>query len=340
MRAASHCCQPSYGAAMSFPVRPADCWDTRKSTSAAASSADAPPAPVDRSAWIRRNWPPARSPAARTPSCIRVSTSPGATALTWISYSLTSSARISLKRTTAAFDAPYAENPGSGDVAPPPEKFTTRPHRRCIIPGRNARRPRPPAHRASRHDPPGPRPVTDPGRPDDPLLAHHPLCGIEILTRHTLLADPLCILCDGGLHRHGGRPSQTLQLRDIRHGVASVAKSELSRDERVQVTPKRLQHNLRVLQHCHRVAATDIIDFEICLLALQDQHVGARDILHVYVIPLLPPIFVNDGGKLVHDLQREAPGDPGIGVVKRVARPLHVRVPHAHCRDTIASPQA
>src|ERR1700741_3635585 len=44
-------------------------------------------------------------------------------ALTWMLNSLTSSANVSVSRTKAAFDTPYAEKRQRGEVAPPPEKL-------------------------------------------------------------------------------------------------------------------------------------------------------------------------------------------------------------------------
>ena len=59
---------------------------------------------------------------------------PGAMALTSIPVPRSSSASVSAKRTTAAFDAAYALRRGSGDVAPPPESWMILPYpfaRKC-----------------------------------------------------------------------------------------------------------------------------------------------------------------------------------------------------------------
>src|ERR1700731_461870 len=49
--------------------------------------------------------------------------------------SLTSSASVSVSRTTAAFETPYAENRQRGEVAPPPEKLMILPRPARIMCG-------------------------------------------------------------------------------------------------------------------------------------------------------------------------------------------------------------
>src|ERR1041385_2053974 len=60
-------------------------------------------------------------PTARISDSIRVLSAPGARQLTSIRCGASSTARVSAKRTTAAFDAAYALTRGIGAVAPPPD---------------------------------------------------------------------------------------------------------------------------------------------------------------------------------------------------------------------------
>src|SRR6266849_6760477 len=138
MRSSVHDSHLSLGAEIDRPVRLNESSDARNTASSAGTSRGVPPSPVSRRRRIRCSKSPALSPAARTESCSLVFTAPGAMALTWMLNSLTSSANVSVSRTTAVLETPYAVKRLRGEVAPPPEKLMILPRPARIMCGKTA----------------------------------------------------------------------------------------------------------------------------------------------------------------------------------------------------------
>jgi hypothetical protein len=128
-------CQLSQTALISFPESPFDSSEARNTANLAGFSIGVPPLSSCSCAFLN-SCSPAKKPASNTWSSMLVFTAPGAITLTCTLYTFNSSARLSVKCTTAPFEAAYAVKYGLGQVAPPPEKLMILPYPCFIIVGK------------------------------------------------------------------------------------------------------------------------------------------------------------------------------------------------------------
>src|SRR5579875_1889258 len=122
--------QSSQRALTYFPVIPLDMSEARKATSSATFVSSTPFPSFTALALMKAA--PADSPPARISYCILVSAIPGATALTCMLKSFSSSARVCVNPSTPVFDAEYAVNLGYGEGVPAPEILIILPLR-CLF---------------------------------------------------------------------------------------------------------------------------------------------------------------------------------------------------------------